>query len=45
MASYVQRINTVSGLAPQRAGQVVGEEVRMPYTVEYLFYVEERRRN
>lgn len=36
--SYIQRINTVAGLAPQRAGQYVGEEVRMPYTTEYYFY-------
>lgn len=43
--SYIQRINTVSGLAPQRAGQVVGEEVRMPYTTEYLLYSEKRSRN
>lgn len=43
--SYIQRINTVSGLAPQRAGTFVGEEVRMPYTTEYLFYVEKRGRN
>jgi hypothetical protein len=43
--TYIQRINTVSGLAPQRAGTHVGEEVRMPYTTEYLFYVEKRGRN
>lgn len=43
--TYIQRINTVSGLAPQRAGTHVGEEVRMPYTTEYLFYVEKRARN
>ncbi|HEX6279708.1 MAG TPA: DUF3455 domain-containing protein [Pyrinomonadaceae bacterium] len=36
--TYIQRINTVSGLAPQRAGVFVGEEVRMPYTTEYYFY-------
>ncbi|MEQ1764274.1 MAG: DUF3455 domain-containing protein [Pyrinomonadaceae bacterium] len=43
--SYIQRLSTVSGLAPQRAGQFVGEEVRMPYTTEYLFYTEKRTRN
>lgn len=43
--SYIQRINTVSGLAPKRAGTFVGEEVRMPYTTEYLFYTEKRGRN
>lgn len=43
--SYIQRINTVSGLAPKRAGTFVGEEVRMPYTTDYLFYVEKRGRN
>jgi hypothetical protein len=43
--TYIQRINTVAGLAPQRAGMFVGEEVRMPYTTEYLFYVEKQGRN
>ena len=43
--SYIQRVNTVAGIAPQRAGLYVGEEVRMPYTTEYLFYVEKRDRN
>jgi hypothetical protein len=43
--TYIQRINTVAGIAPQRAGMYVGEEVRMPYTTEYLFYVEKRGQN
>jgi len=43
--SYIQRINTVSGLAPKRAGTFVGEEVRMPYTTDYLFYTEKRGRH
>ena len=36
--TYIQRINTVSGNAPAQAGAVVGEEARVPYTTEYLFY-------
>ena len=36
--SYIQRVNTVGGLAPVEAGSVVGEEVRVPYTAEYSFY-------
>jgi hypothetical protein len=36
--TYIQRINTVGGNAPAQAGGVVGEEARVPYTTEYLFY-------
>jgi hypothetical protein len=35
---YVQRVNTVGGLAPVSRGASVGEESRVPYTAEYLFY-------
>jgi uncharacterized protein (TIGR03118 family) len=36
--SFVQRVNTVGGLAPQEAGTFVGEESQVPYTAEYFFY-------
>jgi hypothetical protein len=35
--ALVQRLNTVGGNAPSRAGSV-GEEARVPYTADYLFY-------
>jgi hypothetical protein len=36
--TFVQRVNTVGGLAPSSAGAVVGEIARVPYTTEYYFY-------
>jgi uncharacterized protein (TIGR03118 family) len=36
--SYVQRVNTVGGVAPVTPGASVGEESRVPYTAEYFFY-------
>ncbi len=36
--SYVQRVNTVGGLAPVAPGVTVGEESRVPYTADYVFY-------
>lgn len=36
--TLIQRINTVGGNAPALPGSVVGEEARVPYTTEYLFY-------
>jgi hypothetical protein len=35
---YIQRINTVGGLAPTEPGTVVGEQRSVPYTTEYVFY-------
>lgn len=35
--AYIQRINTVGGNAPSYSG-TIGEEARIPYTTEYLFY-------
>lgn len=35
--AFIQRINTVGGNAPSYAG-TLGEEARIPYTTEYLFY-------
>jgi hypothetical protein len=36
--TFVQRVNTVGGLAPARAGAFDGEEVGVPYTAQYYFY-------
>jgi len=36
--TYIQRVNTVGGLAPSTPGTVVGEEARVPYAAEYFFY-------
>jgi hypothetical protein len=36
--TYIQRVNTVGGLAPSEPGDFVGEEARVPYTTEYIFY-------
>jgi hypothetical protein len=36
--TYIQRVNTEGGLAPAEPGDVVGEEVRVPYTAGYYFY-------
>ena len=36
--TYIQRVNTVGGIAPAHGGDVVGEEVRIPYSADYYFY-------
>jgi hypothetical protein len=36
--TYVQRVNTVGGLAPAVPGNSVGEEAQVPYKAEYFFY-------
>lgn len=36
--SFVQRVNTVGGLAPATPGTFVGQESQVPYTSEYFFY-------
>ena len=35
---YVQRVNTVAGVAPAATGAFIGEEREVPYTAEYFFY-------
>lgn len=35
---FVQRLKTVGGNAPSTPGSLVGEEARVPYTADYLFY-------
>ena len=36
--TYIQRVNTVGGLAPASAPTTLGQEARVPYTAEYFFY-------
>jgi hypothetical protein len=36
--TYIQRVNTVGGLAPTDPGDFVGEEAEVPYAAEYYFY-------
>jgi hypothetical protein len=36
--TYIQRLNTVGGLAPDEPGEFVGEVARMPYAADYVFY-------
>ena len=36
--TFIQRLNTIGGNAPATAGTVVGQEARIPYTADYLFY-------
>jgi hypothetical protein len=36
--SYIQRLATVGGMAPARAGTSVGEQVSVAYTADYAFY-------
>ena len=36
--TFIQRLNTVGGNAPSTNGTVVGQEARIPYTADYLFY-------
>jgi hypothetical protein len=36
--TYIQRVNTVGGLAPIAPGSSIGAVVEVPYTAEYYFY-------
>jgi hypothetical protein len=36
--TFIQRVNTVGGNAPNDPGDFVGEVVEVPYTAEYYFY-------
>ncbi len=38
--TYIQRVNTVGGKAPADPGDLVGQEVGVPYTADYFFYRE-----
>jgi hypothetical protein len=36
--TYIQRVNTVGGLAPSANGTTVGQVANVPYTAEYFFF-------
>jgi hypothetical protein len=36
--TFIQRLNTAGGLAPATAGTTIGQEARVSYTADYLFY-------
>jgi hypothetical protein len=36
--TFIQRVNTVGGLAPANLGNFVGEEAQVYYTADYYFY-------
>jgi hypothetical protein len=36
--TFIQRVNTVGGLAPAEPGEFVGEVAEVPYAAEYYFY-------
>lgn len=36
--TFIQRVNTVGGIAPADPGTFVGEIARVPYTADYYFY-------
>ena len=36
--TYIQRLNTVGGVAPAEPGDFVGEVARVPYAADYVFY-------
>lgn len=36
--SYLQRLNTVGGIAPTEPGEFPGQMARVPYTADYVFY-------
>ncbi len=38
---FIQRVNTVGGIAPSSPGTTVGQEADVPYTAEYYFYAEQ----
>jgi hypothetical protein len=36
--TYIQRVNTVGGNAPEVPGEFTGQMVRVPYSADYYFY-------
>ena len=36
--TFIQRINTVGGKAPETAGTEIGQVAKVPYTADYFFY-------
>jgi hypothetical protein len=43
--AFIQRVNTTGGLAPATPPTQVGQEARVPYTAEYVFYRAEHGRS
>src|SRR5262249_48895613 len=40
--TFIQRVNTSGGLAPATPPTIIGEEARIPYTAEYVFFREQK---
>jgi hypothetical protein len=36
--TYIQRLNTMGGVAPTEPGDFIGEVARVPYAADYVFY-------
>jgi len=36
--TFIQRLNTIGGTAPNTPGEFVGDEARVPYTADYVFF-------
>jgi hypothetical protein len=36
--TFIQRLNTMGGIAPDEPGAFVGDEARVPYVAQYVFY-------
>jgi hypothetical protein len=36
--AFIQRLNTTGGKAPPLTNQKAGDQIRVPYTAEYIFY-------
>jgi hypothetical protein len=36
--TFIQRVNTVAGIAPEEPGESIGEDARVPYAADYYFY-------
>jgi hypothetical protein len=36
--TFIQRVNTVGGIAPSTPGTTIGQEADVPYAAEYFFY-------
>jgi hypothetical protein len=36
--TFIQRLNTKGGLAPDEPGEFVGDEANVPYSADYVFY-------
>jgi hypothetical protein len=36
--TFIQRLNTIGGTAPSTPGEFIGDEARVPYTSDYVFY-------